>query len=271
RMTRESFWHLHSLIQDDPLFLSRGNRAQRPVKYQLTAFLIRFGGETLVKTADTLSIAEGTAYNYVRHVSKSFRNIRGDHLSWPGLARCEFLSNEMAPYGFPGCIGIVDGSLIRLADMPRANGMAYFCRKKFYALAIQAVCDHHGIFTLYEMGWPGSVHDVTIFRQSHIWKEKEKHFRDYEYLLADKGYPLTKFTVRPFAEYDLTNDAAEAERRTSWNFQLSHLRIAIEHAFGRLKGRFCALRMLAVYDLDTTYKCMEALFIVHNILTQLGD
>ncbi|KDQ12197.1 hypothetical protein BOTBODRAFT_80261, partial [Botryobasidium botryosum FD-172 SS1] len=131
--------------------------------------------------------------------------------------------------GFPGCIGIVDGSLIWLADMPRVNGMAYFCRKKFYALVIQAVCNHHSIFTLYEMGWPGSVHDVTIFKQLHIWKEKEKHFWDYEYLLADKG------------EYDLTNDAAKAERRTSWNFRLSHLRIAIEHAFGRLKGRFCAL------------------------------
>lgn len=134
-MSRTSFWHLHGLIQDDPIFVSRGHKPQRPIRFQLAAFLIRFGGENSVRMADNLGIAEGTGYLYVQRVSKAFRNIRRDHLSWPGLARRDFLSQAMAPYGFPGCIGILDGSLIRLTDKPRGqSGFAYYSRKKFYAV-----------------------------------------------------------------------------------------------------------------------------------------
>jgi len=47
----------------------------------------------------------------------------------------EFLKNEMAEFGFPGAIGIVDGTLIQLVDKPLKDGWAYFCHKKFYAVS----------------------------------------------------------------------------------------------------------------------------------------
>ena len=53
--------------------------------------------------------------------------------------------------------------------------------------AIQAICDHHGIFTEYELGWPGSVADVTVFKQSEVWLKKAKYFAEDEYILGDKG------------------------------------------------------------------------------------
>lgn len=37
------------------------------------------------------------------------------------------------------------------------------------------------------MGWPGSVQDTTVFRESRIWKNKSEHFEDDEFILADKG------------------------------------------------------------------------------------
>ena len=45
-----------------------------------------------------------------------------------------YLKDEMAKWGFPGCIGIVDGTLILLMDKPLRNGWAYLFRKKFYAV-----------------------------------------------------------------------------------------------------------------------------------------
>ena len=123
------------------------------------------------------------------------------------------------------------------------------------------------------MGWPGSVQDTTVFRESQIWKFKSRHFADDEYLLADKGsfssfvfqfinmllgYPLSKFTIRPFAANDLTNDPQESRTRRKFNFMLSHLRIKIEHAFGMLKGRFPALRAMPGYDLNAIYTAIEA-------------
>jgi len=39
-----------------------------------------------------------------------------------------------------------------------------------WQLVLQAICDHRGIFTAYELGWPGSVADSTIFEESDMWK-----------------------------------------------------------------------------------------------------
>ena len=91
------------------------------------------------------------------------------------------------------------------------------------------------------------------------------------YLLISQGYPLTRYTIRPFADFDLTNNAAEADRRKRWNRSLSSLRIAVEHAFGRLKGRFPILRSFRGHQLEPIFKTVEALLILHNILESIGD
>lgn len=37
------------------------------------------------------------------------------------------------------------------------------------------------------MGWPGSVQDTAVFKESDLWLKKAQHFEDDEYILADKG------------------------------------------------------------------------------------
>ena len=141
---------------------------------------------------------------------------------------------------------------------------------------MQAVCDHNGIFTDYDLGWPGCVQDSTVFKLSDVWIERAIRFASDEYILVDKGsysffavlyrylqgslgYPLTKISIRPFANYDLTSNPVVAERRKKWNRRLSSLRISVEHAFGRLKGRFPYLREITGTDLTETYRFVEAL------------
>ena len=85
------------------------------------------------------------------------------------------------------------------------------------------------------------------------------------------GYPLTQFTIRPFANHDLTDEEDEAAACRHWNRELSALRVAVEHAFGMLKGRFPALRSLPGHNLRVMWSTVEALMIVHNILTECGD
>jgi len=168
---------------------------------------MKFGGTKGIQTAGVLSLAEGTVYMYMERVSHAIRNIRTEHLYWPGPTCRAYLKASMASYGFPGCIGIIDGSLIRLAEKPLKDGWSYYCRKKFYAvsarftsaqgpifalltfnqLLVQAVVDHRGIFTQYELGWPGSVADTRAFKDSDLWQHKSKYFEDDEYMLADKG------------------------------------------------------------------------------------
>ena len=136
RMTRESFWHLHNLIQEDLIFVSSGHKQQRPVSEQLAAFLMHCGGISHVIAASHCCIAEGTTYLYHKRVRKALLNIRDNHLAWPGPQRRAFLKEEMNEFGFPGCIGIIDATLIPLASKPLKDGWAYYTRKKFYGVSL---------------------------------------------------------------------------------------------------------------------------------------
>lgn len=69
----------------------------------------------------------------------------------------------------------------------------------------------------------------------------------------------------------MTNNAREAKRRRNFNYQLSKLRIKVEHAFGMLKGRFPSLRAMPGTDLTRIFMAIEALFVIHNILMERGD
>lgn len=84
------------------------------------------------------------------------------------------------------------------------------------------------------------------------------------------GYPLTTFSIRPFNDYDLTGNPTEAAQRKAWNRQLSSVQIFVEHAFGRLKGRFPYLRFMPGRNMTEMYRIIEALMIVHNILEEYG-
>jgi len=85
------------------------------------------------------------------------------------------------------------------------------------------------------------------------------------------GYPLTKYSIRPFSDFDLTNNNAEAADRKQWNVSLSRLRFAIENAFGHLKGRFPSLQNMPGHNIDEMFRTIEALLIIHNIVEEFGD
>lgn len=70
-----------------------------------------------------------------------------------------------------GCVGALDGIALRIhrprpADAGDPN--EYFNRKGFYALVIQAMCDHKRRFMFASCTSPGSTHDSRAFKQSQL-------------------------------------------------------------------------------------------------------
>jgi len=41
--------------------------------------------------------------------------------------------------GIPDCIGMLDGSIIRLTEMPGRNGLTFICRKKYPAVSTSVI------------------------------------------------------------------------------------------------------------------------------------
>ena len=54
-------------------------------------------------------------------------------------------------------------------------------------IVMQGIVDDLYRFLAYELGWPGSMADVTVWYASHIWRHCVDHFTGKEYVLGDKG------------------------------------------------------------------------------------
>ena len=85
------------------------------------------------------------------------------------------------------------------------------------------------------------------------------------------GYPNTPYSIRPYLVSELGTTPAERKRRTQFNVRHAQARIAVEHAFGRLKGRFPVLKNIPGHDLDRIWRLICALLVLHNIVQKIGD
>jgi hypothetical protein len=177
------------LLGENSIFISTGRRPQIPVHMQVALFL-RHCSRTNAHHLDgarEIGVGSGTTYLCLDRVSSALRDLRHEYIRWPTGSRRIDIKAAFQDVGFPGAIGAVDGMLVQLAQTPPKDGMYYYCRKKFYGVNVQATVDHDGYFTSYDIGWPASQNDITIFKKSTIWRQRDRYFHEGDYLLADKG------------------------------------------------------------------------------------
>lgn len=128
---------------------------------------------------------------------------------------------------------------------PFTASKLYFSGKHyFYCLKSQVICDGLGAALHISTSYPGSKHDMAIFKETY---EKFKteiisvHPKQGTKILADKGYIsqeyegilLTPFKGDPMY---LTRD------QNKYNKKLSSARVIVEQFFGRMKNKFCMIR-----------------------------
>ena len=80
------------------------------------------------------------------------------------------LSAFESVHGVPPCVGVIDGSHIPI-NAPNRNHTDYCNRKGFYSVILQAVVDDRYCFTDINVGWPGCIHDATVFANSSLFEK----------------------------------------------------------------------------------------------------
>jgi len=162
-------------------------------------------------------------------------------------------------HGFPRVRGAIDCTHVVLARAPAGttHPLAFLDRKSQFSMQVQAVADQDMVFLDVCVGWPGSVHDARILRNSALYANAGALFQD-TYLLGDAGYPALPWLVPAFRGNHLT------EEQIIFNHAHSACRNIVERAFGMLKSRWRILRFMdvAIENLPTM---IAACFTLHNL------
>lgn len=139
---------------------------------------------------------------------------------------------------FEGCIGAIDGIQISIKKPQKRYGVdnprVYWCRKRYYSVNVQAVCDADQMFTDIDIRWQGSSSDTLAWLTTDVYKAiLAGKVPPWFYFVGDAAYPcmVTMLTPVPGNASDIGKWAE------SYNFHQSQLRINIECAFGMLVHR----------------------------------
>ena len=109
-------------------------------------------------------------------------------------------------------------------------------------MLLQGVCDHNLQFIDCFAGYPGSVHDARLLRNSPLYQDVQQNilnlFPHDTHLIGDPAYPLDSWLLVAYRD----NGHLTAVQK-KFNLKLSMTRSVIERAFALLKGRFRRLKL----------------------------
>ena len=218
--------------------------------------------------ARLFGVSKSTAHKYIHKVSNIVCNLSRNVIRWPTLAEQDEIAADIERSShIPNCIGFIDGSHIRLESRPDGDN-DYTNRKGFPSIQLQAIVDNKTIITDMFVGWPGSVHDARVFRNSPIADAMENGniMGANKFIFGDSAYPLQSFLLTPFR-----NTGHLTENEKFFNRTTSSARQAVERTFGLIKGRFRQLRCLETTNVAHACQLITSACILHNLCVISGD
>lgn len=167
-----------------------------------------------------------------------------------------------------GIVGAVDGIAVKIRCPSGAikNPGAYYNRKGFYAIVVQAVCDSHRRFIFVHAGSEGSTPDSVAWSLSGLGRYLLEHGLKYGYsIVGDAAYALSNCLLTPFPGTKLDG------KKDTFNFYQSHYRIEIECSFGMLNRRWGIFWRPLEMDVGKATRIITCCMKLHNICIDARD
>ncbi|CAG8852987.1 16199_t:CDS:1, partial [Gigaspora margarita] len=177
------------------------NKKQNPVEKQLAITLYRLGCKATIRDiCSKFGIEEGTVPLFTSRVVEAIKFLKKDVIIWSREDYRQKVHEGFKDlHGFPNIISALDRSHINLFEVPsKPNKDVYFTRKRRYAIHLQAIVDHQGLFINYDVGYLVSVHDAKVFWNSGLYHYRNQLFENNDYLLADSVYPISLNIIPSF-------------------------------------------------------------------------
>lgn len=272
RMSKTSFDQL--VAELSPVLYNRCKMMKIGPEKQLLIYVKYVSSlHTLQAIAELFGVCETTVHVIVKYVAKMIcKHILPSVIKWPNSEHsiAEIENGFINLKGFPGVIGAIDGSHIPIRT-PKQYAENYINRKCFPSIILQAVCDSNLNFIDVYCGWPGSVHDSRVLKNSPLYMETETdqntRFPGNIHLIGDSAYGLSSWLMVPVKDYGNLN-----EKKKRFNYIHSSTRMCIERAFGALKGRFRRLKYVDMLEIEKIVNITLSCCALHQLcLSNLED
>ncbi|CAG4972049.1 unnamed protein product [Colias eurytheme] len=212
-------------------------------------------------------LGQTTVSKYVREVTDALVNplILNKFVKFPTTReQRNIVKNKFyTKFGIPGVIGCIDGSHFHIFTPKRDMEHLFYCRKHFYSLNVQMICDSECRILNINAKYGGATHDAFIWENSQANRYIQDLHRNNEqvWFLGDSGYPQRPWLMTPIT------DAAEGTPQAKYTTIHGKARVVIENTFGRLKNRWRCLskdRTLH-YTPERCASIIMACSVLHNL------
>ena len=238
---------------------------------KLGAFLMLLGGTNLQGIFTSLSIPQSSMYDIVREVIDAIVSV----MSFPSFPSTLQQFREQAlnfacsrPYvnPLPGCVGAIDGITIAIEKPKKQyNPVAFFCRKGYYAIPVQALVDSNYMFMAASAFCTGSTHDSAALDMSNIGRALRHGIIPKGYWISsDDAYFTSETLLTPFRK-GLMSKFIDA-----FNYFFSSLRGDFEQASGQLTQKFRILKAPLAFSLPVCTQNIKVCALLHNFCKQSG-
>lgn len=199
---------------------------------------------TLRQIGDKFNRSIKCVWAVVGRVCSHIERKSDQFIKWPSTLSLNTVTRKFADRsGFPGVLGAIDGCHIRIVA-PSEQQATYLNRKMFHSIVLLAVCLPNREFSFIHVGFPGSVHDSRVLRNSGLYHQASQAnstlFTSADYhIIGDSAFPALTWLIPALKETELID-----EKRKRFNKKLSKTRVVIENAFGDLLNRWRRLRFI---------------------------
>lgn len=217
------------------------------------------------------SVPKSTVHRIVHRVAQFIWDNLHRAISFPKPADLDTVGNGFAQLaGTPvlnKAVGAIDGCHVRIKP-PSVHRLDYLNYKGFYSINMQGLCDHTGRFLDVFVGYPGSVHDTRILKNSFFYLARRYPPNGY-FILGDGGYPCLETPVSLITPY---REPVNGQLQRKFNYHQSKARSIVERAFGIMKTRwrstlFRALEVKPTFAPQVIASCA----FLHNVCLDNGD
>lgn len=239
-------------------------------------------GESLSAVGDSFGTNQSTVAQLTWRFVEAMEEGAIHHLQWPSTeTEMKKIKSKFEKIrGLPNCCGAIDTTHIKmvLSTVDNSNEV-WYDKEKNHSMILQTIVDPEMRFLDIVTGWPGSLSDSLMLRNSSFFKlcEEGKRLNGKtiklqektelrEYIAGDVGFPLLPWLLTPHQGKNLS------EYKVSFNKRHIATRMVAQRALARLKDTWKIIDgMMWRPDKNKLPRIVLVCCLLHNIAIDLDD